>query len=223
MREIVLDTETTGLDPSSGHRVAEIGCVELLNHVETGATFQSYINPERDMPEEAFAIHGLSEEFLAQQPTFADVAEAFIQFIADATLVIHNAEFDIGFINTELQRLDRGLISMERVIDTVQLARQKFPGAPANLNSLCRRFQIDFSERKIHGALKDANLLARVYLELIGGQQSDLKLSTEQEHHRRIEKQTVNQYVQRPHRPSPKEERAHADFIDKLETPIWRA
>ena len=223
MREIVLDTETTGLEPNSGHRVVEIGCVELVNHVKTGATFQSYVNPERDMPEQAFAIHGLSEEFLAKQPTFADVAEAFIQFIADATLVIHNAEFDIGFINAELQRLDRQPITMERVIDTVQLARRKFPGAQANLNSLCRRFRIDNSERKIHGALKDACLLACVYLELLGGQQTDLKLSTKQEHQSKTENQTVNQHVRRPHLPSPEEERTHAEFIDKLETPIWRA
>ena len=223
MREIALDTETTGLEPNSGHRVVEIGCVELVNHVQTGATFQSYVNPERDMPEQAFAIHGLSEEFLAKQPTFADVAEAFIQFIADATLVIHNAEFDIGFINAELQRLERQPITMERVIDTVQLARRKFPGAQANLNALCRRFRIDNSERKTHGALKDAYLLADVYLELLGGQQTDLKLSTKQEHQSKTENQTVNQHVRRPHMPSPEEERTHAEFIDKLKTPIWRA
>ena len=153
MREIALDTETTGLDPQSGHRVVEIGCVELINHVPSGEVYHQYINPERDMPIEAERVHGLSVDFLSDKPVFADVAEAFIDFVGDAKLIIHNASFDMGFINAELSALGIDTIPMSRAIDTVTMARRKFPGAQASLDALCRRFGIDLSERSLHGAL----------------------------------------------------------------------
>jgi DNA polymerase III subunit epsilon len=169
MREVVLDTETTGLDPLGGDRIVEIGAVELINHIATEETFHGYVNPERDMPPEAFKVHGLSEEFLAGQPIFPDVAEGFLEFIGDSPLIIHNADFDLGFLNAELDRLGKPPIPSARAIDTVRMARKKFPGAPASLDALCRRFQIDISHREQHGALKDSLLLAEVYLELVGG------------------------------------------------------
>ena len=176
MREIVLDTETTGLDPKDGHRIVEIGCIELLNHMPTGEEYHCYINPERDMPTGAFEVHGLSESFLRQHPVFADVVSDFIQFIGDAPLVIHNGAFDLGFLNAELQRLNNAPLLQERVIDTLHIARRKFPGSPNSLDALCRRFGIDNTIRDKHGALIDSILLARVYLELIGGQQPGLDL-----------------------------------------------
>jgi DNA polymerase III subunit epsilon len=221
MREVVLDTETTGLDPASGHRIVEIGCVELVNHVATGRSFQSYVNPERDIPVEAQAVHGLTPEFLAGQPTFAAIVGDFNAFIADSTLVIHNAEFDLGFLNAELRILGRPLLSPQRTIDTVMLARRKFPGAPANLDALCRRFQIDNSDRSLHGALKDARLLAEVYLQLIGGRQRDLELAAKGRRGAGAEAQ--NRRTPRPHAPTPKEELAHTAFIEKLQSPIWKA
>lgn len=175
-REIALDTETTGLSPNDGHRIIEIGCVELLNHISTGRTFQAYINPERDVPYEAFRVHGISEEFLADKPVFADIVDEFAQFIGESPLVMHNAPFDLGFINAELKRHGRSAIPASRTIDTVPLARQKFPGAPANLDALCKRFGVDLSARTLHGALKDAELLAEVYLELVGGREPGLVL-----------------------------------------------
>lgn len=175
-REITLDTETTGLSPADGHRIIEIGCVELLNHVPTGRTYQCFINPERDVPTEAYRVHGISDAFLADKPVFADVVEDFMGFIGDSKLVMHNAPFDLGFLNAELARHNRPRIPADRAIDTVQLARQKFPGAPANLDALCKRFGIDLSARTLHGALKDAELLASVYLELIGGREPGLVL-----------------------------------------------
>ncbi|MBM3582487.1 MAG: DNA polymerase III subunit epsilon, partial [Alphaproteobacteria bacterium] len=175
MREIVLDTETTGLDPARGDRIVEIGCVELVNYIPTGNTFQSYVNPERDIPETAFAVHGLSRDFLAKHPVFAAIAEEFVAFIADSPLIIHNAAFDLGFVNAELARLERAPVLSARAVDTVQLARSKIPpGASASLDALCARFGIDTSGRALHGALKDALLLAEVYLELIGGRQPGL-------------------------------------------------
>jgi DNA polymerase-3 subunit epsilon len=176
MREIVLDTETTGLDPFDGHRIVEIGAVELHNHVPTGRHFHEYINPERPMPEEAFAVHGLGDEFLRDKPLFAAVSEKFVEFIADARLVIHNAEFDMRFINAEFARLRLPELPMQRAIDTVAMARKRFPGSPASLDALCRRFGIDNSARTLHGALLDAEILAEVYLELIGGRQPGLSL-----------------------------------------------
>ncbi|QIE56298.1 DNA polymerase III subunit epsilon [Pikeienuella piscinae] len=177
MREIVLDTETTGLDPFDGHRIVEIGGVELLNHMPTGRFYHQYINPMRDMPAEAFAVHGLSSERLSKEPVFAAIAEEFVAFIGDATLVIHNAPFDMKFINAELRALGLDPLPAERARDTLAMARKRFPGSPAGLDALCRRFGIDNSAREKHGALLDSELLAEVYLELIGGRQPDLGVS----------------------------------------------
>lgn len=221
MREIVLDTETTGLSPRDGDRIVEIGCIELVNHVATGETYHQYVNPERPMPEEAFAIHGLSDEFLSGQPVMADVMDGFVEFIGDAALVIHNAEFDMRFINAELDRLGRDELPMSRAVDTVRMAREKFPGAPASLDALCRRFDIDNSARSLHGALLDAQLLAEVYLELIGGRQPDLELKAD-----RAKSQTragsAERREPRPHAPGEEELAAHRAFLDKIEDPVWR-
>mgnify|MGYP002785494195 CR=1 FL=1 len=172
----MLDTETTGVDPLSGHRVVEIGCVELHSGVPTGKNFHTYLNPERDMPDEAFRVHGLSTDFLKDKPVFAEIVDKFIDFIADSTLVIHNAAFDMRFVNAELERVGFTPLPMSRALDTVMMARKKFPGSPASLDALCRRFNIDLSARTKHGALLDAELLAEVYLELLGGRQSALGL-----------------------------------------------
>jgi DNA polymerase-3 subunit epsilon len=177
MREIVLDTETTGLDPSQGHRLVEVGCIELLNRIPTGAVFHAYLNPERDMPAEAFAIHGLSAEFLKTHKRFADIVDEFLAFIGDAPLVIHNAGFDHGFLCAELKRVERVLIARERLVDTLVLARRKHPAGPNRLDDLCARYGIDNSRRTKHGALLDAEILAEVYLELIGGRQAQLGLA----------------------------------------------
>ena len=177
MREIVLDTETTGLDPLNGDRLVEIGCIELVNRIPSGQTFHAYLNPERNMPAEAFAIHGLSDEFLKDKPQFAAVADALIGFLGDAPLVIHNAGFDIGFLNAELERAGRPLIGRERLVDTLLLARRKHAGASNRLDDLCVRYAIDHSHRTKHGALLDAELLAEVYVELIGARQAQLVLS----------------------------------------------
>ena len=179
MREIVLDTETTGLDPLRGDRLVEIGCIEIFNRMPTGQTFHRYINPERDMPAEAFAVHGLSSEFLASKPLFTEVVEEFLEFIGDAPLVIHNASFDVGFINAELDRIKRQPISRERLVDTLLLARRKHPGVSNRLDDLCSRYAIDNSRRTKHGALLDAELLAEVYIDLIGARQSQLILASE--------------------------------------------
>ncbi|MDH5488490.1 MAG: DNA polymerase III subunit epsilon [Rhodospirillaceae bacterium] len=223
MREIALDTETTGLDPKAGHRIVEIGCVEMINRVATGNVFHQYINPERDMPEEAKAIHGLSEEFLITHPVFAKTVDKFLEFIGTAQLVIHNAEFDMRFINAELALVGKEPIAMERTTDTVRMARKKFPGAPANLDALCRRFNIDNSNRELHGALLDARLLADVYLELTGGRQTNLGLETNglvvagaNPNEPRAQRQP------RTFAPSAEEEAAWTAFVDTLENPIWR-
>ena len=179
MREIVLDTETTGLSPQDGHRLVEIGCLELVNHVATGNTFHTYIDPERDMPDGAFQVHGLSTEFLRGKPKFADIADDFLRFIGDDPLVIHNANFDMGFINWELKASGRPALPMSRAIDTLDMARMKFPGAQNNLDALCRRFNVDNSGRTKHGALLDSELLAEVYLELMGGRQPGLVLQAD--------------------------------------------
>src|SRR6516162_8851279 len=179
MREIVLDTETTGLDPLRGDRLVEIGCVEIFNRMPTGQTFHRHINPQRDMPAEAFAVHGLSTEFLTTKPLFAEVADEFLEFIGEAPLVIHNASFDISFINAELERIQRPVIARERLVDTLLLARRKNPGVSNRLDDLCSRYAIDNSRRTRHGALLDAELLAEVYIDLIGARQSQLILSSE--------------------------------------------
>lgn len=177
MREIVLDTETTGLDPYQGHRVVEIGCVELVNRIPSGQTFHAYFNPERDVPAEAFAIHGLSTEFLKDKPLFAHIADDLLAFLGDAPLVIHNAAFDIGFLNAEFERLSRPAIARERMVDTLLIARRKHAGASNRLDDLCARYSIDNSRRTKHGALLDAELLAEVYVELIGARQAQLVLA----------------------------------------------
>ena len=177
MREIVLDTETTGFEPSEGDRVVEIGAVELFNHLPTGRTYHQYINPKRNMPEAAFNVHGLSEEFLSDKPVFKDIAQKFIDFIKDSKLVIHNASFDMKFLNAELEWVNRPALPMHQAIDTLAIARRKFPGSPASLDALCRRFGIDNSSRTLHGALLDSEILAEGYLELVGGRQPDLVLS----------------------------------------------
>jgi len=176
MREIVFDTETTGLDPYQGHRLIEVGCIELLNRIPSGNTFHRYVNPQRDVPAEAFAIHGLSAEFLKDKPLFADVADELIAFIGDAPLVAHNASFDLNFINAEFERAGRAAITRDRIIDTLLLARRKHPGSPNRLDDLCARYSIDSSRRVKHGALLDAEILAEVYLELVGGRQAQLIL-----------------------------------------------
>ena len=181
MREIVLDTETTGLDPLRGDRLVEIGCVEMLNRMPTGQTYHVYINPERDMPAEAFAVHGLSAEFLSTKPLFHEVVDGFLEFIGDAPLVIHKASFDISFINAELDKIKRAAIPRDRLVDTLLLARRKHPGVSNRLDDLCSRYSIDNSRRTKHGALLDAELLAEVYVDLVGARQSQLLLASEGE------------------------------------------
>jgi DNA polymerase-3 subunit epsilon len=176
VREIVLDTETTGLDPSNGHRLIEIGCIELSNRFPTGRTFHRYVNPERDIPAEAFAVHGISAEFLKDKPGFAAIADDLLAFLGDAPLVIHNAQFDLGFINSELERAAKPTLARERLVDTLLLARRKYPAGPNRLDDLCARYAIDNSRRSKHGALLDAELLAEVYVELIGARQATLIL-----------------------------------------------
>src|SRR6478736_5957839 len=177
MREIVLDTETTGLDPLDGHRLVEVGCVELVNRIPSGHTFHAYFNPERGMPAEAFGVHGLSEQFLKDKPFFVETADDLIAFLGDAPLVIHNAAFDLGFLNAELERAGRPLIARERLVDTLLIARRKHPGGSNRLDDLCVRYAIDNSRRTKHGALLDAELLAEVYVELIGARQANLGLA----------------------------------------------
>ena len=222
MREVVVDTETTGLDPAEGHRIVEIGCLELVNHVPTGREYQTYINPDRDMPSGAFEVHGLSAAFLADKSRFAEVADAFLDFIGDDKLVIHNAGFDLGFINAELGRIERPPLPRSRAIDTVEIARRKFPGAPANLDALCRRFAIDATARSRHGALLDAGLLASVYLALIGGRQPGLGLAAHADAATTAEVAATAARPPRPHAPTDAETAAHAAFVDGLKDPIWR-
>jgi DNA polymerase-3 subunit epsilon len=222
MREVVLDTETTGLKPNGGDRLVEIGCIELINHVASGESFQCYVNPQRDMPEGAFNIHGLSSQFLADKPIFADVAQDIRAFLRDDKLIIHNAAFDLGFLNAEFKRIGGESIPPSQAIDTVALARKKYPGAPASLDALCRRFEIDNSHRTLHGALLDAELLAEVYLELIGGRQPGLVLSAAKV--AAVEsgdQQARSAGAPRPHAPSSAEKAAHANFVATLDDPIW--
>ncbi len=221
MREIVLDTETTGLDPAAGHRVVELACLELVNRVPSGERFQTYLDPERDMPEEAFKVHGLSQEFLAGHPRFAAVAEDFLAFIADAPLVIHNAEFDLRFLNAELERAGLARLGSGRAVDTVALARRRFPGAQVNLDALCRRFEIDNSARSLHGALLDCELLAEVYLELSGGRQPGLELTDNRAAAEVAARTKRPPRAPRPHAPSAQELEAHVALMEKLKDPIW--
>ncbi len=223
MREIVFDTETTGLDPESGHRVVEIGCLELINHLPSGRSFQRYLNPERDMPEGAFAVHGLSAEFLSTHPVFEKIVDEFLAFIGDSRLIIHNAAFDLKFMNAELRRVNRALLDAARAVDTVEMARRKFPGAPAGLDALCKRFNIDNSQRTKHGALLDAELLAEVYLELVGGRQATLGLSGAELVAEAQEIVSRTHRPPRPHAPTVEEQAAHQTLLAKIKDPIWLA
>jgi DNA polymerase III subunit epsilon len=223
MREIVFDTETTGLSFSGGDRLVEIGCVEMINRVETGRTFHAYFHPERPMAPEAFAIHGLSDTFLSDKPKFAETVEDLLEFLGDAPLIAHNASFDFGFLNGELGRCGRVTIDLGRMVDTLIIARTRHPGAKHTLDALCNRYGIDRNHRVLHGALLDAQLLAQVYVELSGGRQIGLGLVSETVE---IERQTVavTPSVVRPPRtfaPSPVELAAHAAFINKVTNPLW--
>ncbi len=226
MREIVLDTETTGIYPLKGDRVVEIGCVELDNHLPTGRTFHKYLNPERDMPEEAFKVHGLSEEFLSDKPLFLEVVGEFLEFIGDSKLVIHNAPFDMGFLNAEMSRLKMPPLPMTRAVDTLVMARTRFPGAPASLDALCRRFGVDNSARTAHGALLDSEILAEVYLHLVGGRQPDLGLAHAGGASRSGNRVTSQKRKARPPRsfpPTEAELEAHTAFIATLKNPLWNS
>jgi DNA polymerase-3 subunit epsilon len=223
IREIVLDTETTGMDPEEGHRLVEIGCVELINHIPTGKSLQFYINPERDVPHEAVAVHGLTSTFLKDKPVFSQIYSEFMDFVGTAKLVIHNASFDMKFINWELRQVGHPPIEWGRVVDTLDMARRKFPGSPANLDALCRRFEIDLSERTFHGALLDSELLSEVYLELLGGRQHGLGLMAAQT------AQVINAMKEKIFRQprifaaSAAELAAHKELLKKLKNPLWES
>ncbi|MBD3763974.1 MAG: DNA polymerase III subunit epsilon [Rhodobacterales bacterium] len=226
MREIVLDTETTGLDPFEGHRIVEIGAVELMNHLPTGRTYHQYLNPGRPMPKEAFEVHGLGDDFLRDKPAFRAIAQDFLAFVGEARLIIHNAAFDMRFLNAELSWVGLPELSFDRVLDTLTMARSRFPGSPASLDSLCRRFGVDNSSREKHGALLDSEILAEVYLELIGGRQPDLVLAPAAQKRR----ERTDTRPDRPRaRPAPlpprltaAEAEAHAAMVANLgEGAIW--
>jgi DNA polymerase-3 subunit epsilon len=227
LREIVLDTETTGTDPASGDRIVEIGCVELLNYIPTGRSYHVYLNPERPMSEGAFKVHGLSDAFLADKPVFASIADEFMDFVADGRLVIHNAAFDIGFLNAELGRTGHRTFALNQVVDTLSLARRKHPGAPNNLDALCNRYGIDNSRRTKHGALLDAEILAEVYIELIGGKQADLGLSLKTDRQPQLQTTAAGPREVRPRplvsRLTDLEREAHEAFVQKLgPNALWR-
>ena len=225
MRRIALDTETTGLSPKDGHRIVEIGCVELDGNIPTGNEWHSYVNPDRAMPEAAFAVHGLSEEFLQKEPKFKDIAEDFLSFIKGGELVIHNAKFDIGFLNSELKMANMPLIEIQKTIDTVHLAREKIPGAAASLDALCKRFEIDLSLREKHGALLDAKLLAEVYLQLTGGRQSSLSLVQEYSDKSKkainIEEPKLDNSTFIEATLTEQEKEEHMEMINKINSSLW--
>jgi DNA polymerase-3 subunit epsilon len=226
MREIVLDTETTGLEHEQGHRIIEIGAVELNDHIPTGRHYHVYINPERDIDARASEVHGMTYEMLKDKPVFADIVDEFLAFIADATLVIHNADFDMGFINAELSRLGQQTIGNDVVIDTLLMARQKFPGGQASLDALCRRFSIDNSNRDLHGALIDADLLAAVYIELIGGKQPDLMMAESEDKPTPSGQVKIMSSPSEPKPPrefsiSPEELLEHQEFMKTIDNSIW--
>ncbi len=228
MREIVLDTETTGLNPfdTPRHRIVEIGAVELVNQVPTGKTYHQYINPERGMPNEAFEVHGIGDDFLADKPLFAAVAQEFLDFVGDAKMVIHNAEFDMRFLNAELEWANKPLLPNDQALDTLKIARSRFPGSPASLDALCRRFGIDNSNRTLHGALLDSEILAEVYLELTGGKQPDFALSQTQSRQNTADQGEDWRPKPRPaalaNRVTENERAAHAAFVEGLgESALW--
>ena len=236
-REIVLDTETTGFEPSEGHRIVEIGCVELDGLLPTGNTFHIYINPQRDMPAGAYEVHGLSAEFLSGFPVFEAQVDAFVEFIGDAPLVIHNASFDMKFINAELRAVDRPILPMNRAVDTLAMARKAFPGSPASLDALCRRFGIDNTSRTLHGALLDSELLAEVYLELKGGRQPGFGLDVmapsaqrsarrggsgpTKDGHADVEAGTAASFPKRDFPVSEEDAKRHREFLSDVSNPIW--
>ncbi|MDC3293452.1 DNA polymerase III subunit epsilon [Alphaproteobacteria bacterium] len=235
MREIALDTETTGISPRDGHRIIEIGALELMHHLPTGRKLHLYINPEREIDDGAVAVHGITSDFLADKPVFADIVDEFLAFVGDDPMVIHNASFDMGFLNAELKRLDRPVLPMAQSIDTLMMARKKFPGAQANLDSLCRRFEIDNSHRDLHGALVDADLLASVYIELLGGRQPGLSLESNSQSQAgdqgapnsidpdpsfHLDAKSMRPI--RAHAPTAEELKAHAKFLEELKNPIWQ-
>jgi DNA polymerase-3 subunit epsilon len=227
MREIVLDTETTGFEPGEGDRIVEIGAVELIGHVPTGRTYHQYINPQRSMPAGAFAVHGLGDEFLADKPLFKDIAQAFVDFVGNDKMVIHNAAFDMKFLNAELGWLNMPLLPMDQSLDTLAIARRRFPGSPASLDALCRRFGIDNTSRTLHGALLDSEILAEVYLELIGGRQPDFALASSS--HKTSDASGGEDWRPMP-RPQPlpsrllnEEAAAHSAFVDSLgDGSVWK-
>jgi DNA polymerase-3 subunit epsilon len=223
MREIIFDTETTGLNPAGGDRMVEIGCIELVNRVETGRTFHAYFNPDRPMPSEAEAVHGLSDMFLSDKPRFLEKAEDLLEFIADSPLIAHNAAFDFGFLNHELQRCARDPVCLSRMIDTLMLARSRHPGAKHSLDALCTRFGVDRSQRVKHGALLDAQLLAQVYVELTGGRQIGLSLGTAATAAEAVVAVHVERIARpaRPHAASDEERTRHRGFIARLTEPLW--
>ncbi|MCY4151512.1 MAG: DNA polymerase III subunit epsilon [Aestuariivita sp.] len=225
MREVVVDTETTGMDPDAGDRIVEIGAVELKNHLPTGEYYHQYVNPERTMPEEAFKVHGLDDNFLRDHPTFKEIGETFKQFVGEAKLVIHNAPFDMKFINAELRWMNVTSLPMDQVIDTLEIAKKRYPGAPRSLDALCRRFGVDNSQRNHHGALLDAELLASVYLELVGGKQP--RLFQEQNEDRKVEERARTVQLRQRERPlaprlTAEESKAHRNFVKQLgEQALW--
>ncbi len=227
MREVVLDTETTGLDVHSGHKIIEIGALEIINLVPSERTLHLYINPERDIDEEAIKIHGITKEFISNKPTFKQVAQEFLDFIKNDQLVIHNASFDLAFLNSELRQSGFQIISEDKVVDTLKIARKKFPGAHASLDALCRRFQIDNSHREFHGALIDADLLASVYVELRGGLQPDLQFNEVAIEGKENTKDFQSSFVNRKHRPirhhepTKDELKNHSQFLNLITDPIW--
>lgn len=225
MREIILDTETTGLKPADGHRIVEIGCIELLNCIPTGREWHAYVNPERDMPEEAFRVHGLSADFLADKPLFPDICDELVEFVEGAKLIMHNAPFDFAFLNAEFERCKRMLLAWENVVDSLALARRRHPGSPVSLDALCKRYGVDLSARdKHHGALVDCKLLASVYVELVGGHQARLELAVSGGEESPIGGFTpvaTARPAPLPSRLSAAEATDHAKFVDGLSGAIW--
>ena len=227
MREIVLDTETTGLDPFNGDKIVEIGCVELENHLPTGRTYHQYINPMRSMSEEVIAVHGLTEEFLSDKPVFKDIADDFLAFIGDdAKLVIHNAAFDMKFLNAELSFADKTQLSYDRVVDTLIIARKKFPGSRVNLDELCKRFGVDNTSRTLHGALLDSELLAEVYLELLGGREPGLVLAQKTQAVKEVQSETIALtervfHEARVFEVSDEEKQQHIEFVKGIKNNLW--
>jgi DNA polymerase-3 subunit epsilon len=223
LREIVFDTETTGLEPAEGHRIVELAALELVDHLPTGRTFQSYLDPECDVPEAARRVHGLTREFLAGFPTFAEAVDDFLAFLGDSALVAHNAAFDLKFLNAELARIGRAALPADRMVDTLALAQRRYPGQPASLDALCRRFAVDASARTLHGGLVDCQLLAEVYLHLLGGRQADLGLlPTGAAMAGPVPAAIAAVRPPRPHAASAEELAAHAAFLDLLKDPLWR-